>query len=53
MSALLTTLNTYKSNIKEMMYDLVDDLIDIENQIKKSKTSTFKTTYWKRSIHGL
>ena len=37
MSALLTTLNEYKSNIKEMMYDLVDDLIDMENQIETEK----------------
>jgi len=37
MSALLTRLNEYKSNIKEMMYDLVDDLIDMENQIESEK----------------
>ena len=45
MSALLTTLNTYKSNIKEMMYDLVDDLIDIENQIESEKFR-IKTEYY-------
>jgi hypothetical protein len=37
MSALLTRLNEYKSNIKEMMYNLVDDLIDMENQIETEK----------------
>jgi beta-galactosidase GanA len=37
MSVLLTRLNEYKSNIKEMMYDLVDDLIDMENQIETEK----------------
>ena len=45
MSVLLTTLNTYKSNIKEMMYDLVDDLIDIENQIESEKFR-IKTEYY-------